>query len=171
MAQTDAETYKFLGESIGFWIQTGAFVLSAFYAARQVRMLRLQTDKNEEQAKRRATVDMAIHEKQDVTLLNARRKFAELRDGKNNLTQFACKPSTDHPEENAAIMAILNNYEFMATGIREGAFDEAIYKRMKRSLEIRDWDALSGYAIEMRKQTARDRLFVEFEWLATSWHG
>jgi tRNA(Ile2) C34 agmatinyltransferase TiaS len=126
----DIEPIKILGESLGVWIQTGAVVLSAFYAGRQVLLLRVQTDKNEQQVRRRATVDMVLHEKQDTALREARIKFAELRDGKNNITQYACRPLSEHPDENAAIMAILNNYEFMATGIREGAFDERIYKRM-----------------------------------------
>lgn len=168
MATTN-EAITFLGESIGVWLQTGAFVFSAFYAARQVKQLRIQTDKNEQQLRLRATVDMVLHEKQDGLLTDARAKFAALRDSRESLTHFACKPMTSHPEENAVIMAILNNYEFMATGIRESAFDEAIYKRMKKSLVIRDWDSLSGYALEMRKQTNRDKLFVEFEWLAKKW--
>lgn len=163
------EPIKFLGETLGLWIQTGAFVLSAFYAARQVRMLRVQTDKNEALARQRATVDMVLHEQQDEALTAARKVYASLRDQQANLTQYACKPSTDHPDENAAILAILNNYEFIATGIREGAFDEQIYKRMKRSLVVRDWKDLSGYALEKRKSTQREKLFVEFEWLAQKW--
>jgi hypothetical protein len=165
----EVEQIKILGESIGVWIQTGAVVLSAFYAGRQVRLLRVQTDKNEQQLRLRATVDMVLHEKQDSLLRDARVKFAAIRDGKNNITQYACVPVSNFPDENAAIMAILNNYEFMAAGIREGAFDEGIYKRMKKSLVIRDWNALSGYALEMRQQTGRDKLFVETQWLAKKW--
>jgi len=153
------EAYNFLGESIGVWLQTGAFIFSAIYAGRQVKLLRKQTDKNESQHRLRATVDVVLHEKQDSALLNARVLFAKLRDQEINFTQFACKPSSDHPDENAAILAILNSYEFIAVGIREGAFDEAIYKRMKKSLVLRDWETLSGYAVEMRSQHKRPKLF------------
>lgn len=169
MAQEEALAITFLGLSIGAWIQTGAIVLSAFYAGRQVKMLREQTITNEQQARRRATVDMVLHERQDRSLRWARKKFASLRDGKNNLTQYACKPQSEHPEENDAILTVLSSYEFMAAGIREGAFDGKIYKRMKRSLVIRDWKDLSGYALEMRKTEGREKLFVEFEWLANEW--
>lgn len=165
---TDPQPITFFGENIGFWIQTGAIVLSAIYAGRQVRLLRIQTDQNEIQAKRRATIDMVLDEKQDGNLVAARKKFAELRDS-NNITAFACKPESEHPDENSAILAILNNYEFMAIGIREKALDEAIYRRMKNSLVIRDWEALASYVLEMRKKHKNPKLFVEFEVLAGDW--
>ncbi|MHB1678058.1 MAG: DUF4760 domain-containing protein [Sulfuriferula sp.] len=38
----------------------------------------------------------------------------------------------------------MNNYKFIAAGIKEGAFDEEIYKWMKHSILIRDRDALSA---------------------------
>lgn len=134
-----------------------------------MRLLRKQTDKNETLARQRATVDMVLHEKKDEALIAARKKFAQLRDSGSSLTQFACKPTTDHPEENAAILMILNNYEFIAVGIREGALDEKIFMRMKKSLVIRDWKDLNGYVVEMRKNSERDKLFVEIEWLANKW--
>jgi hypothetical protein len=165
----EQEVTKYLGETAGFWVQTAAIALSALYAGAQVHLLRLQTDKNEIQARRRATIDLVLDEKQDSALGAARVKFASLRDGKANITQFACKPTADHPEENKAIIDILNHYEFIAVGIRENTFDTAIFKRMKKSLLIRDWDVLSGYALEMRKQTKHPKLFVEFEWLANEW--
>lgn len=169
MAQEEAAALMYFGQSIGAWIQTGAIVLSAFYAGRQVRMLREQTSTHEQQARRRATVDMVVHEQQDPTLRAARQKYAALRDKFGSLTQFACQPQSEHPEENEAILAVLNSYEFMAIGIREGAFDEGIYKRMKKSLIVRDWENLSGYALEMRKKLKRERLFIEFEKLAKQW--
>ena len=40
---------------------------------------------------------------------------------------------------------------------------------MKRSLLIRDWDALAPYVVELRRQSRRNRLFAEMEWLANRW--
>lgn len=166
----------FLGESIGFWIQTGAFVLSAGFAgfavvynAKQVKLLRGQTESNEKFARRRATVDVAMHERQDQKLQNHRQKFAEMHESSANFTRLACSPLVENKQENEAILAILNNYEFIASGIREEAFDEEIYKRMKRSLIIRDWDTLKPYVTELRNKEKRPKLFVEIEWLAEKW--
>ncbi|WP_218966857.1 DUF4760 domain-containing protein [Snodgrassella alvi] len=67
------------------------------------------------------------------------------------------------------ILDVLNNHEFMAAGIKEGAFDEEIYKCMKRSLIIKDWEKLELYVRALRKREQRDRLFSEFQWLAEKW--
>jgi hypothetical protein len=44
-----------------------------------------------------------------------------------------------------------------------------MYKRMKRSLVIRDWKTLEPYVLELRRVTKRDRLYAELQWLATKW--
>lgn len=171
-----AETARWLGETIGFWIQTGAFVISAFaasgalfYNARQVRLLRQQNIASEKHAKSRATVDIVLHERGDDTFKNARKLYAKLRESKISLTTYACGNGDEHQDEKSAILQILNNYEFLAAGIRCGAFDEDIYKRMKRSLLVRDWDALSAFVHELRVKQQHPALFVEMEWLANRW--
>jgi hypothetical protein len=171
-----SKTVGWLGETWGFWIQTGAFLLSAvaasialFYNARQVHLLRTQTETSERQAKSRATVDVVLHEKSDNEFTAARKKFAELRESGKSLTQYACAKAPEFQEENSSIMKILNQYEFMAAGIRTGAFDEEIYKRMKRGLLIRDWKSLKAYVEELKNQYGRSELYVEFQWLAERW--
>lgn len=66
-------------------------------------------------------------------------------------------------------MKTLNNYEFLATGIRAGAFDEKIIKRMQYSIAMRDWESLCPFINELRAQTKIDTLFQEFEWLGKRW--
>ena len=143
--------------------------IALFYNARQVRHLRTQTEVSERQAKSRATVDVVLHERGDKEYGAARKKFAELRDSGNSLTQYACAKPPAHQEENSSIMTILNQYEFMAAGIRTGAFDEEIYKRMKRGLLIRDWKALKAYVEELKTLHKRPELYIEFQWLAERW--
>jgi hypothetical protein len=36
----DTETFRFLGETIGYWLQTIAIVASAIFAGSQIRALR-----------------------------------------------------------------------------------------------------------------------------------
>ena len=172
-----AQATLWLGETVGFWIQTGAIVVSAlaaagalFYNARQVKLLREQSTAAEKQARSRATVDVALHEKSDETYKAARRTYANLREKKEvSLTTYACGNGAMHQEEKQAILLVLNNYEFMAAGIRCGAFDEDMYKRMSRSLLVRDWDSLSAFVHELRRTEERPALFVEMEWLANRW--
>ena len=177
MACEVAQTTCLLGETLGFWIQTGAFVVSAlaaagalFYNARQVRLLREQSVASEKQARSRATVDVALHEKSDETYKDARRTYASLREKKEvSLTTYACGNGSANQAEKQAILLVLNNYEFMAAGIRCGAFDEDMYKRMSRSLLVRDWGSLSAFVHELRRTEDRPALFVEMEWLADRW--
>jgi hypothetical protein len=39
-----------------------------------------------------------------------------------------------------AVLTLLNSYEFMAAGLRGGAFDEEIYQRMYSTNAQRDWE-------------------------------
>lgn len=176
--QEAAQTVKYFGESIGFWIQTGAFLLSAvaaalalFYNARQVRLLRRQTISVDKQAKARATVDVVLHEKGDKVYQEARQRYATIRKAQATLTTLACIDPAQQQDDHSAVLQVLNNYEFMSAGIKSGAFDEDIYRRMKRGLLIRDWGDLQPFVAQLRVTQQRERLFVEFEWLANKWRG
>lgn len=150
-----------LGETIGFWVQTGAFILSAFGAIAIIY-------NNSHQAKKRATIDLVLHELSNPEIVEAKRHVISYHDNHTDFTKLSCEENKDMPE-NGYIRTVLNNYEFIAAGIKEGAFDEEIYKRMKRSILIRDWDALSAYVAEVRRRTHREKIFIEFQWLAERW--
>ena len=87
-------------------------------------------------------------------------------DGKGNFARYLDKP--DSPEYQA-IMKTLNNYEFLSNGIRNGAFDEKILKKMQYSIVVKDWDALTAFITEFRQQKKINTLFQEFEWLGKRW--
>jgi len=161
VAQDCVEIVRWLGETRGFWIQTGAFVLSALGAIAIIY-------NSSHQAKKRATIDLALHELSDPKLIEAKAQVKKYHDSKINFTELSCGDYNAKPE-NSYILTVLNSYEFVASGIKEGAFHEEIYKRMKRSIIVRDWDAFSTYIYERRKCMNRDKLFIEFEWLAKRW--
>jgi hypothetical protein len=155
-----------LGESKGFWIQTGALFLSAIGALWIVRS-------REKSERRRATIEMVLHHNSDEELTQAKRLFANiLTTGDGNVARFLSLKDSD---ELAAIMKIINTHEFICGGILEGAYDEALYKRMRCSYVIRDWNALSGFVQEFRKsrknQTNVDEktFFQDFETIADRW--
>lgn len=162
MAVTEtAEVVRVLGETMGFWIQTGAFVFSAFGAIAIIY-------NNSHQAKKRATIDLALHEYDNEQIREAKKQLRKFQDDAVNITELACGNHHSKPE-NDYIQTLLNHYEFIAAGIKEGAFDEEIYKRMKRSIIIHHWHALSAYIAERRRVLERDQLYMEFEWLAKRW--
>ncbi|MBU0592426.1 MAG: DUF4760 domain-containing protein [Gammaproteobacteria bacterium] len=161
MAAETVDVIRYLGETTGFWIQTGAFVFSALGAIAIIY-------NNSHQAKKRATIDLVLHESSNQFLIDAKKEVSKYHDTEVNFTELSCGQNCAKPE-NGFIQSVLNNYEFIASGIKEGAFDEEIYKRMKRSVVIRDWKAFSGYIAELRRAKQRDKLYIEFEWLAKRW--
>ena len=66
-------------------------------------------------------------------------------------------------------MLALNTYEFIACGIKMSAFSEKIYKRLRCTRVIKDWEAFEGFVIEFRKQKKSETFFQEFQWLYSRW--
>lgn len=156
------QDFTLWGGNLSFWFQTGVFALSAIIAI-------FTLWRNERQAKKRATIDLVLMETQDSTFRDIKEKFGQYRKEKMNFTRMACEELTDHPEENEVILSILNHYEFIASGVFEGALDEKIYKRMKKGVFVRDWKALQPYVTELRRKEDRKNIFIETQKLAEKW--
>ena len=152
-AAVAAATY--FGETIGFWIQTGAIFLSAGAASFIIWQ-------NGKLAKRRALIDLIIHLKADEQLLEAT-KWIYAESNCNPLSSFVNKP------EEKKILRVLNSYEFIAVGIRMKAFDEDVYKQLQCSNVLKLWSVTSGFIQEIRKIDEKSTLFQDFECLAKKW--
>lgn len=150
-----------LAQNYGPLLTSGAILISATVAVGAIVL-------NGRSAKRRATIDLVLNQRQDQNLVKARKKVLELHEGNTQFFKYALLEHAGS-EENEAILIALNTHEFVAAGIREGAFDEKTYKRLRCQVLIRDWDALATYVAEFRRTRNRQTLFKEFEWLATKW--
>lgn len=147
---------QFLGESIGFWIQTGAVFLSAVAAIYIIYH-------NGKLAKRRALIDLIIQQKSDEKLIEATREVYALSKAGNHISQLV------DSDKEPTILRVLNNQEFIAVGIRTGAFDEGVYKEIQCSNVLKLWTATSGFIQEVRKIDGKNTLFQDFELLAKRW--
>jgi hypothetical protein len=155
-----AEPARWLGETFGFWIQTAVFAISAFAGMWIIRSRGYQEG-------RRATVDLIVQQKRDEKLLAARHCIMVMHEkGEKNLARHLENPDS---EECKAILLALNTYEFVACGIKLGAVSERIYKRLRFSTVLKDWDAFEGFVIEFRRQRGGDTFFQDFEWLYGRW--
>jgi hypothetical protein len=155
-----AEPYYWLGETFGFWAQTVVLAISAGGALWIVRARGTQE-------KRRATVDLISHQKRDEKLEAARTLMHKLHDdGEKNLAKFLL---TTDSKEFQSILLVLNAYEFVAAGIRQGALDEKTYKRLRCYNLMKDWDALCGFVLEFRRIKGFKTLFQDFQWLNERW--
>lgn len=156
------QDYTFLGGNLAFWIQTGVFALTAVIAI-------FTLWRNERQAKKRATIDLVLMETQDAKFRDVKEKFGQYKKDKINFTKLACEELVDNADQNEVILSILNHYEFIASGVFEGALDEGIYKRMKKSVFVRDWKALEPYVVELRRKEDRKKIYIETQKLAEKW--
>lgn len=153
-----AKSLWWLGETIGFWIQTGAIFLSAIAAIYVIHH-------NGKLAKKRALIDLIIQQKADSSLLDATRRVYELQDAGNHLSSIVGKDS----EDRRLILQVINNQEFIAVGIRLKAFDEKVYKQLQFNNVLKLWTATSGFIHEIRKIDNKVTLFQDFECLAVRW--
>lgn len=156
--QEIAKTIGWLGESWGFWIQTGAFFLSAIGAIAVIYY-------NGKQARLRALIDLIVQQKLDHELVEATRRVNKLHGEGQSWT----KHLDPQCEERKDILLILNNLEFIAVGVRLKAFDENTYKQMQCTNVLRLWDASKGFIEEIRRERKRDTLFQDLEKLALRW--
>lgn len=156
--QQIVKTIGWLGESWGFWIQTGAFFLSALGAIAVIYY-------NGKQARLRALIDLIVHQKTDSDLADATRLVNALHQKGTRWTSHL-DPSCD---ERKAILKVLNNQEFISVGIRMKAFDESVYKEMQCTNVLRLWESSKGFIEEIRSERKRDTLFQDFEKLALKW--
>lgn len=115
-------------------------------------------------SRRQATVNLVIQQRNDKVLRKARRCVTELNSN-NKITALANPEYKGNPERDA-VLTLLNNYEFIATGMREKAFDLNLYKRMSYSTVINDWKALKPFVFDLRRLVSSHTLFQEFQWLA-----
>ncbi|KVQ12444.1 DUF4760 domain-containing protein [Burkholderia ubonensis] len=156
--QQIAKTVGWLGETWGFWIQTGAFLISALAGVAVIYY-------NGKQNRTKALIDLMIHQKTDKELLEATALVFRLHREDSQFSTFVKQQSG----ERDAILKVLNNHEFIALGIRQGAFDEKIYKRMQCSNVLKIWDSARGFIYEVRRIEGKDTFFQELEQLAESW--
>lgn len=74
----------FLGQPIGYWIQTVAIVASAIFAGWQIKALRKQNNNNDIQWRQRATIDAVMADRKDANLIQSRRAYAKMKQDKTN---------------------------------------------------------------------------------------
>jgi hypothetical protein len=156
--QETAKAVFWLGETIGFWIQTGAFFLSAVGAIAVIYY-------NGKQARVTSLINLLLQQKSDVSLIEATRRVHSL---KANGTALSHHVNNDS-EERKDILKVLNNQEFIAVGIRLKVFDENVYKQSQCTNLLRLWDVSRGFIHELRSADGKDTIFQDFEQLAVRW--
>lgn len=162
----------YLGETVGFWVQTAVILLGAGAAVVTIiingRLSRQSISHNEKLSQQRATIDLLLTQRTDQNLIESKKAVGAIHNNGGDFTSLATRDKAQD-ETRSHILSIINNYEFITLGIREGALDESIYKRAVYSQVMRDWRAMKAFIMELRRQNQIDTLFQEFELLAKRW--
>lgn len=157
-----SEGCKWLGESIGFWIQTGAVVLSAVAAVIVIWF-------NGMALRRRATIDLIIELERDVEYNTKYTSVSKLIKKNESFVNYAEYLDKEH-EELENVRFVMNRLEFIAQGIRKKAFEEKIYKDLNYSNYMNIWNAVKPLIMEIRRcNNNKATYFQEMEWLACRW--
>lgn len=150
--------------SWGFWIRSGALIVSALTFIVGVVSLII----NSKHSKQRATVDLIIRQRDDSEYLPSVRTIMELHKKNRCATEFPELMTPGSPE-GEALKKVLNEQELIAVGIREKAFNEEIYKQMQYTGIVNLWNATEKMVYFIRKQRQSKTIYRDFERLAKKW--
>ncbi|STZ08652.1 Uncharacterised protein [Moraxella caprae] len=123
---------------------------------------------NTQNAKKRATIDMIMAERNDKLLQEA---IASVNQMAKEDVIFAIYASDDESnfEKRKHIIKLLNQREFVSAGVLGGALHETMYKNFSYSMFLRDWNNLKSFVYELRQKRKNPTIFQEFELLAIKW--
>lgn len=147
------------------WINIGTPILTAigvFIAGYGVM-------RNTENAKKRATIDLIMAERNNIDLQKAIARVNEMAKTEGCIFATYISNNIQHQNDREHILKVLNQREFIAAGILGGALHEKMYKSFQYSMFLRDWNNLSGFVLELRRNRNAPTAFQEFETLAKKW--
>ncbi|MCV6612656.1 MAG: DUF4760 domain-containing protein [Amphritea sp.] len=152
------------GETLGFWIQTTAIILTALFAAWAVISARQMTRKKN-------AADVIFHSKSDTSLRTGIKTIMRLNSDKDvDISKYAYDSDEErHAAEAGSIRYVLNYYEYIAVGIKRGIYDEKILKDSSYSTMTSMYEFCEPYIQSVRRVNARNTTWCEFERLAKKW--
>ena len=125
--------------------------------------------RNTENAKKRATIDMIMAERNNVPLQEAISRVNEMAKTEGCIFATYMSEKEEHQGDRKHILKVLNQREFVSAGVLGGALHEKMYKDFQYSMLLRDWDNLSGFILELRRVRSAPTAFQEFETLVKKW--
>lgn len=120
---------------------------------------------NTKNARKRATIDLIMHQDQDRELQTAITTVNRLARQRIPLVEHFKEDDTFRE----AILRVLNAREFTSTGIFNNVFDEEIYKQSQYTVFTRDWGRLEDVVEYIRQHTGRETIYQDFQLLNRKW--
>jgi hypothetical protein len=118
-------------------------------------------------ARRQATIEhLARQEADQITQRNIQ-AFIRLTRGRENLAHWADEDQQGS-DQALTIISILNDYELLAVGIKNGVFEYDIVCKWNATTIRRYWQAAHPFVIAIRNRVGAPSLWAEFE-LLNNW--
>lgn len=119
-------------------------------------------------ARRKQVADMLFASRGDTQLQKGCRVVRELHEapGKNLRTLL---DDPDHKDEIDHIKYVLNHFETVGVGIKNGIYDENMVKDAWCTMMVTAYDYAQPLIESMRKKYGKDTIFQEYEHLVTRW--
>lgn len=114
--------------------------------------------------RRQTTVQHLFALKADAATQANRKTLIEASRGNQNLAKWADEVNIGKPET-LAIIAVLNDYELLSTGIQAGIYDFSIVKKYDSSTIKKTWKNTLPFVAALRNRTDIGTLWKEFELL------
>ena len=119
-------------------------------------------------ARKQATISLVMSFNEDQRLQDLKNKI--FKSAATITTDYCNLPSNEAGEKlRDEYHYVLNRYEFVALGIRSGAFDEGMYKDLQYSNFMKLWRIVNPLVQEVRRTTTKYTIYQEIEWLAKRW--
>lgn len=151
---------------------TSAFLLaiSVLYTARQVHLLRKQHKENHDW-NRRLTAQQAIREYQNIQEMVE--SLSEHFDYHNRtegipLTDFEIK-FNEMPSLQSRLHALLNYFEGLARGVRQGIYDQEVVENAFQRHMIRVFESFKYYIEFRRRKVHNPTVYIELEIITSEW--
>jgi hypothetical protein len=116
--------------------------------------------------RRRGTVDVLLNTLDNAEFWAARSKVREFIKAGLNIPYLLSDAGI---ADRRVVFSVLNWYEFMATGVQEGAFDTNLFQRMYHTNVITDWNDLEAFVLALRESRNNHTAFQEIQKLAATW--
>jgi hypothetical protein len=142
--------------SIAILTGAGLATLGWIYTARRSRTL----------SRKQHTVNVMLHTSLNATFLDAKSKLVP------HLRAMSVPDDviTGKDEElRYHFRLVLNHYEFVAAGIRDGDMDEQLVRDSERSTVLLLFKACEKYIWAMRDERSRMTMYEHLEWIHTRW--
>ena len=151
----------------GSALTSGAVVVSAIAVVVSAIAAVWVVKSNRTIARKRATLDLIMTVESDRDLVEARRKFLEIKRSETRPGAYVRTNGGDN-EEFKTIRTVLNINELVAVSIREGVIDERVFRRWFNSAYVEDYNYMRDF-IDAVQSTNNNNVYKEFKETAKRW--